>query len=523
MADPAAVARFPDPPYQCLQASSYNRESVHRDRPGWFADSDGLGFLREETRRGRKEWVIMEHSGPGCLTRIWTPFFYFDLADHTGPNVRIYLDGAEEPVIDEGLIGLVTGRGSVKYPFAAFTARAGNLYLPIPFARGCRITLTAKPFYHLVNYRAYPPGTAIESLSRDRLAAAAAALAAAGQSLIERPPDAEPEVRMVHVLGRPLSPGGTARLRLGDGPAAIRRLDLDFPAALRQPELLRSTILEFTFDGERTVWCPAGDFFGSADGVHPFHTRQRTVTSNGVFTSRWIMPYRKSATLRIRHEGAGPTYLRLRVGTQPWTWDDRSLHFHAHWRPDDVVPGTPFQDWNYIDIRGRGVFVGDAWTVLNLQRDTWWGEGDEKIYVDDAWESGFPTHFGTGTEDYYGWAGGIVPTRADEFDEPFLANIRVGGVDGHTQGYNICTRTRSLDAIPFTRRLRFDMESSFGTDIRNPWDLLGYSAVTFWYAEPGARHNRPPPKNAATRPILSLDDLRRRSEAIRSRTASPAK
>ena len=119
MTDPGSVARFPEPVYRSLQASSYNRKSTHRDRPGWFADSDGLGFIREEIRDGRKEWVIQEHEGPGCLTKIWTPYFYFDLANHAGPRIRIYLDGAEQPLFDEGLIDLVTARGSVKPPFAS--------------------------------------------------------------------------------------------------------------------------------------------------------------------------------------------------------------------------------------------------------------------------------------------------------------------------------------------------------------------------------------------------------------------
>ncbi|MFO1521552.1 MAG: hypothetical protein U1G05_05845 [Kiritimatiellia bacterium] len=47
------------------------------------------------------------------------------------------------------------------------------------------------------------------------------------------------------------------------------------------------------------------------------------------------------------------------------------------------------------------------------------------------------THFlAQGTEDYYGWAGGVNPTREDEFDASrSLANVRVGGVDGdHTRG-----------------------------------------------------------------------------------------
>lgn len=523
MTDPAAVARFPDPLYRSLQASSYNRESVQRGGPGWFADSDGLGYLREETRNGRKEWVILEHTGPGCLTRLWTPYFYYDLGDHRGPNLRIYLDDAPEPVIDESFIELVTGRGSVKPPFATLTARAGDLYLPIPFARSCRVTLAAKPFYHLVNYRAYPPGTAVETFTRERFAAAASQLEEAGRNL-RAPPAAPPAgTRAAQSQARVIGPRSSMRLALSDGPGAVRQLELQVAGAVSDPAILRSTVLSFSFDGERTVWCPLGDFFGCADALHPFDTWQRTVTSNGVFICRWVMPYEKSASLRVLNLGNRAVEVHLQAALQRWTWDERSLHFHANWRPDDVVPGTPFQDWNYIDITGRGVFVGDAWTVLNLQRATWWGEGDEKIYVDGAWEAGFPTHFGTGTEDYYGWAGGVLPTRDDEFDEPFLANIRVGGLDGHTQGFNICTRTRSLDAIPFTRRFRFDMESSFGTDIRNPWNLLGYSAVTFWYAAPGAHDNRPPQSRAASVPILSLDELQRQSDVIRQRVGTPAK
>jgi hypothetical protein len=67
--------------------------------------------------------------------------------------------------------------------------------------------------------------------------------------------------------------------------------------------------------------------------------------------------------------------------------------------------------------------------------------------VDDAWDKGFPTHFGTGTEDYYGWAGGEIPTRKDEFSTPFLANARVGvAVPATAQG--VFTGTAPLRAGP---------------------------------------------------------------------------
>jgi hypothetical protein len=228
------------------------------------------------------------------------------------------------------------------------------------------------------------------------------------------------------------------------------------------------------------------------------------------------MPYRKSGSISITNLFAKPLRVQTHVSTKPWKWDERSMHFFARWRPDDVVPGTPFTDWNYVDVRGRGVYVGDAWTILNIRRDSWWGEGDEKIYVDEAWDRGFPTHFGTGTEDYYGWAGGVYPVKEDEFSAPFLANVKVGGLDGHTLGYNVVTRARGLDAIPFRRRLRFDMESSLGTDMREKWNLLGYSAVTFFYAFPGAVHNRPADPELARKPIMSMEQLQRQSDAIRT-------
>lgn len=502
MSDRAALARYPD--YQSLEATSYNRESVRRDKPGWFADSDGTGFIRTETIAGKTEYVIMEHNGPGCITKMWTPFFYYDYNNRVGPNVRIYLDGSDKPVIDESLIKLVTGKGSL--PLCFYTARAGDCYLPIPFAKSCKVTMTDKPFYNSINYRAYPAGTPVETLSP----AAIADIGATERAL--RPEDvytAEAESE--------IEPGSEVRMEFLKGPSALGGFQLRIPGSKAHPELLRSVVLEMRFDGEETVWCPVGDFFSCPDSIHPYRTFQRGVAADGTFTCNWIMPYRNSVQVRLINLSKRKVATSFKSRSVPWHWDNRSMHFHANWRPDDIVPGTPFQDWNYIDIKGKGVYVGDSWMVLNMQKDTWWGEGDEKIYVDDAWDKGFPTHFGTGSEDYYGWAGGVLPTREDEFSIPFLANVRVGGLDGHTLGYNVNTRTRALDAIPFSTRLRFDMESSFGTDIRNPWNLLGYSAATFWYALPGATSNRPPQPAAAAKPVVTLADLERRSAQIKAK------
>ncbi len=109
---------------------------------------------------------------------------------------------------------------------------------------------------------------------------------------------------------------------------------------------------------------------------------------------------------------------QLEVQTGEWTWDDRSMYFYAGWRGEYPMATRPFFDWNYITLKGRGVYVGDTLTVMNPV-DRWWGEGDETIWVDGE---NFPSIFGSGTEDYYGdsWGG----LRTDFFEHPFHAQVR---------------------------------------------------------------------------------------------------
>ena len=53
-----------------------------------------------------------------------------------------------------------------------------------------------------------------------------------------------------------------------------------------------------------------------------------------------------------------------------------------------------------LQTEGRGRFCGVTLHVWN-PRGGWWGEGDEKFFVDGE---KFPSTFGTGSEDYFGYA-----------------------------------------------------------------------------------------------------------------------
>ncbi|VGO19089.1 glycoside hydrolase family 172 protein [Pontiella sulfatireligans] len=508
MADPQAQATWPEHEYKSLQASSYNRASVTPDDPrGWFANRDNGFDLGKEMVGDRTEAIMMQHEGPGVITRIWTPFFYKSFKNRVGQTVRIYLDGEAEPTITANLIELVSGTGDIKAPFSQFTCRAGDLYLPIPFEKGCKITIEDKAFYYIVNYRAYTDSSlTVETYRPEFLEKYASILKTLGHK-IQNP---QPGVSSAPAeFETKIAPGAEKNLNLPSGANAITQLTFSLEAE-DLVQALRSTVVEASFDGETTIWCPLGDFFANVNSIRPYKMRDREVLEDGTMICRWVMPYQTSAQIKLHNLGAQPVSAKVSVCVQPKAWSADSMYFHANWWTGEPLPPRPVQDMNFIEIQGRGVHVGDNLIVLNPHW-RWWGEGDEKIYVDEDLDRRFPSQYGTGTEDYYGWAGGCLPTRADEFSSPFLANVRVGG-EKHpdkkelgTHGYNICTRARALDATPFKEQFRFDMEAF--NMISSPEAFLQYALVTFWYGSPGATHNRPPLPEAARAPVPQAKDV----------------
>ena len=509
MTDRTALTHWPTRPYRSLQASSYNRASKTPDDPaGWFADGDSGFVFRMETNGARLEAVLMEHEGPGVLTRIWTPFFYRDFNNRKGTDLRIYLDGESTPRLATNFIALVRGQGPVKPPFAQPTCRAGDLYLPIPFQKSCKITQESGAFYYIINYRGYAAGTEVESFRPELLEQHRGLLEKTGRELLN-PVNFSGGTALR--LTKEVLSQASEMLELPVGPAALRHLEFRLQAA-NLAQALRSTVLELVFDGEPTVWCPLGDFFSNVNGIDSYQMWEREVRIDGTMVCRWIMPYRASGTIRLHNLGAAPVTVNVQATVSAWEWRADSLHFHTSWWTDVPRPPRPVWDMNFLEVQGRGIHVGDTLVVLNPLW-SWWGEGDEKVYVDEDLDRRFPSQWGTGSEDYYGWAGGVVPTRKDEFSAPFLANVRVGGQtrdwpagkEPFTHGYNICTRTRSLDATPFARRFKFDMEASNMID--TPDAYLQYALVTHWYGAPGATHNRPPLPEAAAAPMPQTEDV----------------
>src|SRR6478736_1856425 len=176
MVNPDAVARWPQPEFICRQASSYDRSSIAPDQPGWFANTDQNQFVREERIDGRMEKVMLDVDGPGCLVRFWLT------TDRTkGGVIRIYLDRATGPALVFPAYDLLSGDLDLGTPLAQPhpgyrpDANGGNnFYLPIPYARHCKVTWEEKSQvarYYQINYRTYAAGTAVKGFVRTDLEA----------------------------------------------------------------------------------------------------------------------------------------------------------------------------------------------------------------------------------------------------------------------------------------------------------------------------------------------------------------
>lgn len=523
MTDRDEIARWPYPAFACRQASSTDPATKTPDQPGWFGNGDCTNFIRQETTPHGTEYVMLDADGPGAVVRFWMTFS----GAGSGEGIlRIYLDGDSEPVVEGRVRSLIGGAGLVGAPLSMGVStltdsmhRGLNLYLPIPFAEGCKITYQSSMIdfsdkggiqpghegvFYNINYRSYEPGTRVVSFSAEELRRNRTLLSEVRRKLSDRDRGLD-ELKLREIpLDGTLAPGDRKTFTI-EGEKAVRQLSVRLDAAARQ-QALRSTVLEIRFDGERTVWCPVGDFYGI--GYLPLYTNTwyAYAEPSGRMDAYWVMPFRHKCEITFHNLGTQPVRLcDGRVRYAPWKWDDRSMHFGASWHQYGAVStgrdkhqntddtGGP-SDLRFVALDGQGVYVGDGLTLFNTEY-AWWGEGDEKVYVDGET---FPSHLGTGSEDYYGYAWG---RRERITDHPFIAQPEGAGAD--SAGFVQNTRLRVLDGIPFRTSLRFDME--LWHHLRA---VVDYAPTTYWYLRPGGRSLvEPNEKEAARKVSLHREDL----------------
>ena len=361
----------------------------------------------------------------------------------------------------------------------------------MPYQKHCKITFeftdtaTIKTsHYYQINYRTYAAGTRVKTFSKEDLITYRQTIDKAEAALWQ--PPVNDKGKEIHHR-QSIAAGKKLAFNLPEGNGAIRLLGFNIATSDKDDiaTALRAVILKIDFDGHQTVWCPLGDFSGSGYGGKMVKSWYRELDQAGKITSRWVMPYQKSAVITIINTASFEVDADVSASVSQWKWNDNSMYFHTTYKYEENIKDAKWDydvtklaakdtaapiEWNFITIKGRGIYLGNTLAVNNHMQ-TWYGEGDAKVWVDG---DSFPSEFGTGLEDYYNtsWAPVIL------YQTPFANAPRADNVSSF--GHNTFTRTRNLDGIPFKNSFKYDLEML-------SWDggTIDAAATVYWYGAPG--------------------------------------
>ncbi|MFN8669555.1 MAG: glycoside hydrolase family 172 protein [Gemmatimonadaceae bacterium] len=432
-------------------------------------NDDGFSGKHSFLRREGDGLVIAELTGPGVVTRIWTP-------TPTDDPVEFYFDGESTPRLVVPFRRLfVDGVPPFRGPLVGFGAGGYYSYVPLPFATSLKVIVRgARVQFHQVNWAAYPAGSVIESWTpRDTastgLATAAADFATAGANLSRRvaPPGS---VVTRHAVTRTLPPGRATTVYESTRGGRIVGLRLAPAAALMADE--RATLVRVTWDGAATpaIEAPVEDLFGGAWGKPAMAGLLAGAVRDTAYL--WFpMPYDRAARVElVQAPNAAPRPVFAEVFTSDVARRPGEGRFHAIWRHEN--PTTPGRPFTYLQSEGSGHIVGVTLQAQGIGTDgTPFFEGDDRVVVD-----GDTIVKGTGSEDSFNGGWYDIPGRWDARRAfPLSGALGYSNALARTGGYRFFLG----DAYPWSRRIDFTIEH--GETVRNevPGD---YSAVTYLYA-----------------------------------------
>lgn len=389
--------------------------------------------------------------------------------------------------------------------------------------------------------------------------------------------------------------GETKTLAEIKGPGCIRHIwmTMGFP----HDDYLRRVILRLYWDGasEPSVECPIGDFFGLG------HARRKNFVTAVLmmspedgrgFNSWWPMPFRRGARLEVVNQGEQRYNHYFYVDYEAYDSAarvDGQAYFHTQWRREFctqgwgdeydkfVAPGGKLtersrffeprpKEWfdktwfggdprslnkgdaaadNYVILAaaGDGVYCGAHLDidVFNRQKNDWYGEGDDMVFIDDdldpafdpmAWagmgsdqmgdrsptgllgvrapnrkktgrrpvpHKGGPTHagilrwppslHGTGTEDWNHCA--FCPTQ--EYQSPYHGVLLYSGdAKWRWRGKQSIYRYHVEDPLRFRKRILVSIEHGHANKLSND-----YSSTAYYYLSEPHRGGPPlPPVDA---------------------------
>lgn len=267
---------------------------------------------------------------------------------------------------------------------------------------------------------------------------------------------------------------------------------------VNDPDYYRKVLIKMYWDDSETpnVLAPIGDFFclGHSMAANfqslPFTVSVKPSEENkfggaAAFNCYLTMPFNKRARIEIENQNNEAYiqyfYIDYELYAQPLPKD--TLYFHAHWRRENPTNGwapsgiqtnsleTQVKNLdgkdNYVilETEGAGHYIGCNHSVLHFQ-GTWWGEGDDMIFIDDdTWP---PSMHGTGGEDYFSQGWGMQKNAY-----PFCGTIIH---EEDVPNYQVSYRWHLADPVRFGKKIKVTMESGHANHLRDDW-----STTAYWY------------------------------------------
>ena len=322
-----------------------------------------------------------------------------------------------------------------------------------------------------------------------------------------------------------IEPGETRVLADIKGPGRITHI------WMTQRNHYRECLLRITWDNAKrpSVLVPLGDFFCLGNSiVNSFQSCLFTAstTSNYCFNEGCAlncyapMPFHERALVELVNESDEPHGQYFYVDYETYGEDlpeDTGL-FHAEFRRENPFGGwgheigvnTPEANiankgrlaWenNYVilETKGRGHYIGCNLSVTNFQ-GTWWGEGDDMIWVDGyKWP---PELHGTGSEDYLNQAWGMQENaflrNGSSVYETYTVRPPVLAPRQRMHGgYQTSYVFHMENPVRFQEEVKVTIEHGHGNHLANEM-----SSVAYWYADRPAAARRVPPV-AKRMPVL---------------------
>lgn len=265
------------------------------------------------------------------------------------------------------------------------------------------------------------------------------------------------------------------------------------------PDYYRKVIIKMHWDDSPTpnVLAPIGDFFclGHSMAANfssmPFTvsvkpSEEKKFGGAAAFNCYLPMPFNKRARIEVENQGENAYiqyfYIDYELRLAPFD-PAEILYFHAHWRRENPtngwapsriqtnsletqVPNLDAKD-NYVilETEGAGTYIGCNHSVAHFQ-GTWWGEGDDMIFIDDdTWP---PSMHGTGGEDYFSQGWGMQKNAY-----PFSGTIIH---EEDVPNFQVSYRWHLPDPVRFNKRIKVTMEHGHANHLRDDW-----STTAYWY------------------------------------------